>query len=203
MPRLLARDLKIIGVFLYGTRWQTALARALQRSDRLVRYWAAGDRPLSPAASASIEALVRNKHGEQMRRTRAYYLDMIATLSDSQIKGRLLTMDLGALRLDDQLRQQTLIETDLVLALVAESRADIERVAVVELGSLCSVTYCALRAAVAPQRQRQRQRRAGSPKGLPQAKAGVEHLGPHGPLGTATPGAGPQVPPLPPGAGQG
>jgi hypothetical protein len=150
MARLLTSDLVIIGVFLYGPRWQTPLARALHRSTRLVRYWKAG-RPLSKAVSTAIEALVRNKHGDQMRRTRAYYLDMIATLSDSTIKGRLLTMDLTEMRLDNQLRQRTLIETDLVLALVAESCADLERLTAVQLASLCSAAHCALRAAVGPQ----------------------------------------------------
>jgi hypothetical protein len=105
MTRLVPSDLATLGIFLYGPRWQTRLARAIQRSDRIVRYWAAGDRMLSIAASARIEVLVRTKHGEQMRRTRAIYLDMVGGLTDTAIRGRLLTMDLGELRLDDQLRR--------------------------------------------------------------------------------------------------
>ena len=31
---------------LYGTRWQTDLARGLGVSARLVRYWASGQRPV-------------------------------------------------------------------------------------------------------------------------------------------------------------
>jgi hypothetical protein len=52
--------------------------------------------------------LVRSKHGEQMRRTRAIYLDMVGGLTDTAMRGRLLTMDLGELRVDDQLRRAAL-----------------------------------------------------------------------------------------------
>jgi hypothetical protein len=121
VARLLASDLAIVGVFLYGPRWQTPLARALRRSARLVRYWKAG-RPLSRAASVRLEALVRNKHGEQMRRTRALYLDMVASLSDTAIRGRLLAMDLGELRLDDQLRRATLRPPQLLDAAPAPAK---------------------------------------------------------------------------------
>jgi hypothetical protein len=131
------------------------MARALRRSVRLVRYWKSGQRLVSIAASAQIEALVRHKHGQQMRRTRAYYLDMIATLSDTTIKGRLLTMDLAELRVDNQVRQTALIEADIVLALVAETKTaiatGIER-QTTDLHTLCSLSYCALRA-IAPQPQ--------------------------------------------------
>jgi hypothetical protein len=130
------------------------LARAIQRSERMVRYWKSGQRLVSIAASAQIEALVRHKHGQQMRRTRAYYLDMIATLSDTKIKARLLTMDLADLRIDNQVRQTALIEADIVLALVAETTAiatGLER-QTTDLHTLCSLSYCALRA-IAPQRQ--------------------------------------------------
>jgi hypothetical protein len=144
-------DLQIIGVYLYGAHWQCQLARAIQRSERLVRYWKSGERLVSIAASAQIEALVRHKHGQQMRRTRAYYLDMIATLSDTTIKARLLTMDLPELRVDNQVRQTALIEADIVLALVAETKTTLER-QTIDLHTLCSLSYCALRA-IAPQRQ--------------------------------------------------
>jgi hypothetical protein len=59
MTRLVSSDLTTLGIFLYGPRWQTRLARAIQRSDRSVRYWAAGDRPLSITASACLEARSR------------------------------------------------------------------------------------------------------------------------------------------------
>jgi hypothetical protein len=109
MTRLVPTDLATLGIFLYGPRgWQRSLARGIHRSDRQVRRWVAEEWPVSIAASAEIEALVRTKHGQQMRRTRAYYVDMIASLSDTSIKARLLTMDLGELRVDDQLRRAAL-----------------------------------------------------------------------------------------------
>ena len=44
--RLLLADLEPLAVFLCGPRWQTALARRINRSPRLVRRWVAGDRPI-------------------------------------------------------------------------------------------------------------------------------------------------------------
>ena len=43
-----------------------------------------------------------------MQRTRAAYLGMIGSLSETDIKSRLLAMDLGELRIDDQLRRAAL-----------------------------------------------------------------------------------------------
>ena len=50
--------LEPLAIFLCGPRWQTALARRINRSPRLVRRWVAGDRPISIAASQRIIALV-------------------------------------------------------------------------------------------------------------------------------------------------
>jgi hypothetical protein len=86
--RLTAGDLKVLGTFLFGPRWQCALARAIGRSDRQLRRWVAGELLVSIQASRLIEELVRSKHGEQMRRLRAGYLNMIAGLTDSGIRGR-------------------------------------------------------------------------------------------------------------------
>jgi hypothetical protein len=156
VPRLHSSDLEVLGLFLFGPRWQRPLARALRRSDRLVRYWKSGRRPVSVAASARIEELVRSKHGEQMRRLRATHPDMIAGLSDTAIRGRLLAMDLGELHLDNHLRQRALIEADLAHALATRtlrarfvtiaptnsSAALIERI-VADLHSVCSRFDCA------------------------------------------------------------
>ena len=49
--RLLLTDLEPLAIFLCGPRWQTALARRINRSPRLVRRWVAGDRPISMALS--------------------------------------------------------------------------------------------------------------------------------------------------------
>ena len=114
MPRLLAADLEILGLFLFGPRWQCAMARAIDRSDRLVRRWVAENRPVSIAASRLIERLTRDTHGRQMKQRRAAYLDMIGSLSSSAIRTRLLAMDLDDLRLDDHLRRAALPRPRLV-----------------------------------------------------------------------------------------
>jgi hypothetical protein len=57
-------------------------------------------------------------------------------------------MDLADLRLDNQVRQTALIKADLVLALLVETNAEIERTAA-DLQTSCTVGYCALRA-IAP-----------------------------------------------------
>jgi hypothetical protein len=101
-------DLNILGVYLFGSRWQCPLARALHCSDRLVRFWVAQARPVSRNASKRIEQLVRHKHSDQMRRLRGFYVDMIAGLSGTAIRGRLMTIDLAELRLDDELRRAAL-----------------------------------------------------------------------------------------------
>jgi hypothetical protein len=156
--RLQSCDLEILGIFLFGPRWQCPLARAIHRDDRLVRRWVAEERPVSIAASEMIEKLTRNKHGDQMRRLRANYLNMIGSLTDTQIRARLMTMDLGELRVDNQLRQAAaLMETDLALALIARASSfrmgagapplatDSGGFALPDLHRLCSESYCALR----------------------------------------------------------
>jgi hypothetical protein len=106
VTRLHSSDLEVLGLFLFGLRWQRPSACVLHRSERLLRYWISGQRPLSTAVSVHIEELVRSNHPEQTRRLHATYLDMIAHLSNPAIRGRLLAMDLGELQLDNQLGQR-------------------------------------------------------------------------------------------------
>jgi hypothetical protein len=48
-------DLKIAGETLFGSRWQTAMARWLGMKDaRSVRRWAAGDTPVPPGVETQI-----------------------------------------------------------------------------------------------------------------------------------------------------
>ena len=92
--RLLLTDLEPLAIFLCGPRWQTALARRINRSPRLVRRWVAGDRPISIAASQRIIALVVAKHAEQMAWARIVYVGMVGSLSPP-IAARLMAIDLG------------------------------------------------------------------------------------------------------------
>ena len=102
--RLPLCDLAPLAVFLFSHPWQTRLAHAVHRDPRLVWRWVTGECPISAVVSERIEQLVRDKHSDQMRWTRAAYLNMIAGLSDTAIRGRLLEMDLSELQVDDQLR---------------------------------------------------------------------------------------------------
>ena len=105
-PTTLSRgDLKVLGIFLFGVRWQSALARAIHYNDRQIRRWVAGETAVSIHASRRIEALTRERHSHQMRQLRASYLAMITSLSDTPMRARLLTMDLAELRADDQVRR--------------------------------------------------------------------------------------------------
>jgi hypothetical protein len=92
--RLLLTDLEPLAIFLCGPRWQSALARRINRSPRLVRRWVAGDRPISIAASQLIIALVVAKHAEQMAWVRIVYVGMVGSLSPP-IADRLMAIDLG------------------------------------------------------------------------------------------------------------
>lgn len=50
------QDITAIGNYLYGQRWQSALARDLGINSRTVRRWAAGDsKPSKSAAEAIME----------------------------------------------------------------------------------------------------------------------------------------------------
>jgi hypothetical protein len=106
--RLPLCDLAPLAVFLCGARWQTALARLVHRDPRLIRRYVAGGAPISAAVSERIAQLVRDKHGNQMRLTRSFYLDMIGGLSLSPFRASLLAIDLNELAIDDLLRRAAL-----------------------------------------------------------------------------------------------
>ncbi len=56
-------DLRRYGEALYGPRWQTSLARALDVSDRTMRYWLSG-RQMPEGVERDIRALVAQKRNE-------------------------------------------------------------------------------------------------------------------------------------------
>lgn len=55
--------LRLVGEALYGSRWQSDLARALGVGDRRVREWVAGDRRIPPGVWADIASLLRDRRG--------------------------------------------------------------------------------------------------------------------------------------------
>jgi hypothetical protein len=81
------------------------LARAVHRSDRQVRRWAAGELLVGRASSRVIEALVCRKHIDQMRHMHTGFLNMVDTITDAGMRARLLATDLGTLYIEDQLRR--------------------------------------------------------------------------------------------------
>ena len=130
--RLSTGDLSVLGVYLYGERWQSALGRAVHRSARQIRRWVAEAQPVSFKASALIEALVCRKHIASMRRLHTGYLNMVDILSDSGIKGRLLAMDnLVELNVEDQLRRAAM--------------APVEPPALPQLGGVVSISFDSVR----------------------------------------------------------
>ena len=56
--------LKAAGELLYGTRWQSDLARAVGVGDRRVREWAAGERRTPPGVWVDIAGLLRDRQTE-------------------------------------------------------------------------------------------------------------------------------------------
>src|ERR1700751_2838274 len=88
-------DLEQIGAYLFGPRWQSALAHAVHRDPRLVRRWLAGDRQATRHTAELIEALAKGKHAERLRRPNTDFLMMVAGLSNAARKIRLLDKDLS------------------------------------------------------------------------------------------------------------
>lgn len=61
--------LREIGEALYGSRWQSDLARALNVADRTMRRWAAGDFPVPDGAWQEMRALLKDR-GVQIAKAR-------------------------------------------------------------------------------------------------------------------------------------
>jgi len=58
------------GELLFGSRWRTPMAKALGLSDRIIRYYQSGERPISPAIAAKIRGLAHiGPVGEVIRTT--------------------------------------------------------------------------------------------------------------------------------------
>lgn len=53
--------IRMVGEALYGDLWQRALAREIGVSDRLVRFWAAGDRELPDTLPPRLLTLLQQR----------------------------------------------------------------------------------------------------------------------------------------------
>lgn len=64
--RLNVEHLSRAGTLLFGERWQSDLAHALNVGDRRVREWIAGERRIPPGVWADVAALLRQRSNEGM-----------------------------------------------------------------------------------------------------------------------------------------
>lgn len=53
--------LRTIGTILFGQRWHTDLANAVDVSERTVRRWAVGDSPVPPGVGEELAVLARQR----------------------------------------------------------------------------------------------------------------------------------------------
>jgi transcriptional regulator with XRE-family HTH domain len=92
MPRLSASDLGVLGRYLYGPRWQSALARELGVSRQLVVYWAGGKRPVSEERTLRIAAIARRRHDKRVAAELSGYIAMVDGLSSALAKTLMLAL---------------------------------------------------------------------------------------------------------------
>lgn len=90
--RLSAADVTILGHYLCGTRWKTALSRRLGISERIIRYWTTSDRPVSCKFSLIIAEMVGLAHANRRTREKARYAAMIESLSSGSARTLILGM---------------------------------------------------------------------------------------------------------------
>jgi DNA-binding transcriptional regulator YiaG len=62
--RLTPHELETVGEALFGERWQTPLARAVDVADRTVRRWLAGDDAPPPGIAADLLKIARRRSGD-------------------------------------------------------------------------------------------------------------------------------------------
>jgi hypothetical protein len=92
MPRLSASDLGVLGHYLYGPRWQSALARELEVSRQLVVYWASGKRAITLRWSHQIAALARARHDKRIAGERSTFIAMADAVTSSTARSVMLAM---------------------------------------------------------------------------------------------------------------
>jgi hypothetical protein len=95
LPRLSASDLGVLGRYLYGPRWQSALARELGVSRQLVVYWASGNRPITEARSYRIAVIARARHDKRVASERSAYIAMAQGLSSNSARTLMLSLILN------------------------------------------------------------------------------------------------------------
>jgi hypothetical protein len=92
VANLTAGDLATLGRYVFGPRWQAALAREMGVSRQLIVYWASGKRPVTKQRSLQIAVLARAKHDRRVLAERSSYVAMSSTLASEQARSVLLSM---------------------------------------------------------------------------------------------------------------
>jgi DNA-binding transcriptional regulator YdaS (Cro superfamily) len=75
-------ELAMLAVFLFGARWQAALARLIAVDRRLVGRWAAGERRVSARCSMLIIAAARERHRARLAALEDRFAMIAAALSE-------------------------------------------------------------------------------------------------------------------------
>lgn len=87
---LSSRELEVLGVYLFGRRWQSPLARALGISGRHMRRLARGERPVSVRLAIAVTTMVRMRYASRERMLDWSWEGLLSTLSESaarQLRG--------------------------------------------------------------------------------------------------------------------
>lgn len=83
-------ELHLLGLYLYGPRWQTRLARALAVDPRMVRYWAAGARSISERRAATIGTMARDRHLRRLSAERSHYIGIVEAVVSPGLRAVML-----------------------------------------------------------------------------------------------------------------
>jgi len=90
--RLSATDIAVLGRYLFGSRWQTALSSRLGISRRIVSYWSGSKRPISRKYSRRIAQIVGERHNGRTAKERANYIGLIKSINSESARTLLLAM---------------------------------------------------------------------------------------------------------------
>lgn len=84
--RLSTADVTILGRYIFGAQWQTALGVELSISRRQIVYWATGQRQVSRKYSSLIAQIAGSRHRRRVERSRSRYRAMVASLNSESAR---------------------------------------------------------------------------------------------------------------------
>jgi hypothetical protein len=92
VANLTAGDLATLGRYVFGPRWQAALAREMGVSRQLIVYWASGKRAITKQRSLQVAVLARARHDRRVLAERSAFVAMSSGLASEQARNVLLSM---------------------------------------------------------------------------------------------------------------